>query len=59
LGADFLDHGFPAEAAAEFREMVKIFPDTEMCHYSLGMALHRIHDFKGAKLNIPERMNRP
>jgi Flp pilus assembly protein TadD len=49
LAAALLNHGFAPEAVLEFRDMEKIFPDSDMCHFCLGMALQRTGDFKGAE----------
>ena len=48
LGAGLMNHGFPADAVVEIRELEKLYPDAEMCHESLGMALYRSWDLKGA-----------
>ncbi len=49
LAAELLNHNFNAEAVLEFREIEKDFPDVAVCHYCLGLALHRTWDLAGAE----------
>ena len=41
LGAALMNHGRTAESVVEFRELVKLYPDTQMCVYSLALGLCR------------------
>ena len=49
LAAALTNHNFNAEAVLEFRELEKDFPDVEVCHYCLGLALHKTWDLVGAE----------
>jgi Flp pilus assembly protein TadD len=44
-----MNHGRDAEAVVEFRELVKLYPNSEMCVASLALGLYKMADFQGAQ----------